>query len=79
MINKTTLLSALTLGCCLGACSPQTTPSMMNLNRPQLTSETVMQQVKVKDVNDAYIHKKVTVAASEYGNADNQRNRGSRL
>lgn len=41
--------------CALSACGPQTKPSMMNTAKPQLVSETAMQQVAVKDAKDGYL------------------------
>lgn len=41
--------------CALAACAPQSTPSMMNTNKPQVLSETTMQQVAVKDVKEGYL------------------------
>lgn len=39
------------------ACSRQSTPSMMNANKPQLQSETALQQVPVKHAGAGYLHK----------------------
>ena len=46
------LVSATTLT----ACGRQSTPSMMNTTRPQLLSETTLQQVPVSEVSDGYIY-----------------------
>lgn len=43
--------------CALSACAPQSTPSMMNTNKPQLVQDTSMQQVPVKAVTDGYLAK----------------------
>ena len=40
----------------LAACGRQSTPSMMNTSRPQLVSETALQQVPVAEVTDGYIY-----------------------
>lgn len=57
-MNRKIILSGLVLGSCvLAGCSPQTTPSMMNTNKIQLTNETVLQQIPVADVKDGYLYK----------------------
>lgn len=59
MINQKTTLMLLMLGTALftTACSRQSTPSMMNTTKPQLQSETTLQQVPVKHVGAGYLHK----------------------
>jgi len=44
----------LTLGV-LGACSPQSTPSMMNTSRPLLSAQTEMKQIEVSKINDGFL------------------------
>ncbi len=58
MTNKTALL-LLMMGSSLmvTACSRQSTPSMMNTSKPQVISETAMQQVPVKHTGMGYLHK----------------------
>lgn len=41
--------------CALGACAPQSTPSMVNTTRPTLAPETMMQQVEVSKISDGYL------------------------
>ncbi len=56
MISKLVQSGSLLMFVCLAtACSPQSTPSMMNVNKPVLTSETVMQQLAVKDIKDGHL------------------------
>lgn len=56
-MNYKNVLLLLLMGCSLAACARQSTPSMMNPNKPQLVSETALQQVPVKSVNNGYIYK----------------------
>lgn len=56
MIREKFLIPVLmATSCMITACAPQTTPSMMNVAKPQLVSETSMQQVAVKDVKDGFL------------------------
>ena len=55
MNNKTGLLLLMMGTSFLGACGRQSTPSMMNTSRPQLISETSLQQRPVSNVNEAYL------------------------
>lgn len=56
MTNKLVQSGSLLMVTCLAvACSPQTTPSMMNVSKPVLTSETAMQQIAVKDIKDGHL------------------------
>lgn len=48
--------------CALAACAPQNTPSMMNVEKPRLVTETAMQQIAVKDIKDGHLR----MLASEY-------------
>lgn len=54
-MNNKILFPSLMALCALCACAGQSTPSMMNPNKPQLVSETAMQQVAIKDVKDGYL------------------------
>ncbi len=49
----------------LGACT-QSTPSMMNPNKPRVVSETTMQQLPVAEVNDSFLYK-VSEDYARYG------------
>lgn len=39
----------------LAACAPQSTPSMMNIEKPRLVQETTLEQVALKDAGDGYL------------------------
>ncbi len=47
----------------LGACSRQSTPSMMNTSQPRVVEQTSMQQVPVKKISDGYLAQ----LADDYG------------
>ena len=55
MNNKTGILLLMVGVSLLPACARQSTPSMMNPNKPQLVSETALQQRPVKNVNEGYL------------------------
>lgn len=57
MRNKTGIFLLLIGVSLLPACARQSTPSMMNTSRPQLVSETALQQMPVKNVSAGYINK----------------------
>jgi type IV pilus biogenesis protein CpaD/CtpE len=56
MINEKFFIPVLmATTCILAACTPQTTPSMMNTQKPRLVSETAIQQIAVKDIKDGHL------------------------
>ncbi len=55
MKNKTALSFMLFGSCFVAGCSPQSTPSMMNTSRPQVVSQTSMQQIPVEQINNGFI------------------------
>lgn len=56
MNNKKGILLLLIGVSLLPACARQSTPSMMNPNKPQLVPETALQQRPVKNVNEGYLN-----------------------
>ena len=57
MMKKTIAFTLLLVSAtALAACGRQSTPSMMNTSRPQLVSETALQQVPVAEATDGYIY-----------------------
>lgn len=59
MINQKTALMLVMIGTSFlaTACARQNSPSMMNTSKPQLQSETTLQQVPVKHAGTGYLHK----------------------
>ena len=57
MRNKTGIVFLLMGASLLVGCARQSTPSMMNTTRPQLVSETALQQVPVKNASAGYLAK----------------------
>ena len=55
-MNMKTVMILMMMGCSMAACARQSTPSMMNPNKPQLLSETALQQMPVKSVNAGYLN-----------------------
>lgn len=55
MNNKAAIILLLLGTSLLPACARQSTPSMMNTSKPQLVSETSLQQKPVKDVGTGYM------------------------
>lgn len=49
------------------ACSPQSTPSMMNTSLPQVVPQTTMEQMPVSKINDGYLYK-IASDYDRYGN-----------
>jgi pilus biogenesis lipoprotein CpaD len=62
MKNIYPLMALLVATSVLGACARQNSPSMMNTEKPQIVSETELQQMPVDKVSDGYLHK----IASDY-------------
>lgn len=58
MINRKALILAM-MGTVFAvtACARQNTPSMMNENKPQLLSETSLQQLPVKSIGSGHLHR----------------------